>query len=149
MDEFNRRNTPTPIDYQPGWSRRRACDLTGHHDWVEGRGYQQNGLEVYVRRCAHCNQGTNLPKRGNEHLADGPVIYDNRPSCCQGQGCVLCNPNPCQRCGTHTNTQMHHWAPSYLFGWQEANRWPTGWLCQPCHTTWHQTVTPNMNRRTA
>ena len=43
----------------------------------------------------------------------------------------------------------HHWAPVHLFGGDEADRWPTGWLCQPCHTEWHRLVTPRMHEARA
>lgn len=52
---------------------------------------------------------------------------------------------PCEVCGSVGATQEHHWAPWHLFG-EEAQRWPKSMLCQPCHTRWHQIVTPNMGR---
>lgn len=50
----------------------------------------------------------------------------------------------CDACGEVTSVQEHHWAPRHLFG-DECESWPKGWLCQPCHTRWHQVVTPNMS----
>lgn len=54
--------------------------------------------------------------------------------------------HPCEVCGSTGDTQVHHWAPFHLFG-DESYDWPTGHLCQACHTRWHQLVTPNMGRR--
>lgn len=53
---------------------------------------------------------------------------------------------PCEVCGTKGTTEVHHWAPRHLFG-DDADRWPTGNLCRPCHVNWHQRVTPNMSKR--
>lgn len=147
VDEFNRRIPIDPDAYCRSGDRQRNCALTGGHTWVEGRGYQQNGIEVYVRRCTDCTARLNLPKRGNEHLAHATVLFDNRLSCCDGHGCSTCVHNPCERCGSPYDVQLHHWAPNYLFGWQEANRWPTSYLCQQCHNTWHRVVTPKMGQR--
>lgn len=48
---------------------------------------------------------------------------------------------PCEVCGKTGDSQVHHWAPRFLFG-DEAEDWPKGHLCQACHTRWHQIVTP-------
>jgi len=53
----------------------------------------------------------------------------------------------CDRCGSSDGTELHHWAPRHLF--EDAHQWPTSYLCRSCHTQWHSTVTPNMNRRRA
>lgn len=50
----------------------------------------------------------------------------------------------CEVCGAD-GAQRHHWAPYALFG-GESEKWPQSYLCQPCHTRWHQIVTPNINR---
>lgn len=52
----------------------------------------------------------------------------------------------CQRCGTLTRCELHHWAPRAhgYFGPDEADAWPMGWLCRPCHERWHTIVTPGL-----
>lgn len=45
---------------------------------------------------------------------------------------------PCARCGATEGVEEHHWAPVAVFGWAEANKWPLGYLCRPCHRTWHR-----------
>ena len=50
----------------------------------------------------------------------------------------------CPRCHRIDYLEQHHWAPYHLFG-QDADNWPTGWLCKSCHTEWHRIVTPNMH----
>lgn len=47
----------------------------------------------------------------------------------------------CDVCGT-LGAELHHYAPQYLF--DDADKWPKGYLCVPCHTKWHKLVTPNM-----
>jgi len=44
----------------------------------------------------------------------------------------------CERCGSTSDIQNHHWAPRHLF--DDADLWPSSDLCQPCHTRWHQTT---------
>lgn len=45
---------------------------------------------------------------------------------------------PCVVCGGW-GTQLHHWAPRGIFG-DEADCWPTSYLCRPCHKLWHDAV---------
>lgn len=49
----------------------------------------------------------------------------------------LDNP-PCQVCGSF-GTEMHHWAPTAIFG-SEAALWPTAQLCRDCHHEWHRRI---------
>ena len=68
-------------------------------------------------------------------MADG-VEYE--PSRTAGRACEVC--------GSKVGIHLHHWAPLHLFG-NEAHKWPTSFLCQPCHSRWHSTVTPRMGKR--
>lgn len=43
----------------------------------------------------------------------------------------------CARCGS-SGTEMHHWAPREIFGFDDAETWPQDPLCRPCHTEWHR-----------
>ena len=54
----------------------------------------------------------------------------------------------CEVCGSTQSVHEHHWAPFHLFG-AEAAKWPTSFLCQPCHSRWHSVVTPRMGKRNA
>lgn len=47
----------------------------------------------------------------------------------------------CAKCGKR-GSQEHHWAPKHLF--KDADDWPKDYLCEECHTKWHDVVTPNM-----
>ena len=42
----------------------------------------------------------------------------------------------CEHCGA-PGVELHHWAPRMVFG-AEADDWPTGDLCPPCHAEWHE-----------
>lgn len=42
----------------------------------------------------------------------------------------------CENFGDH----LHHWAPRNTFGYQEAERWPTSYLCPFHHAMWHNTM---------
>lgn len=47
-------------------------------------------------------------------------------------------PEPCERCGATTGTQLHHWAPVAIF--EDAWDWPMSWLCPKCHQLWHKAM---------
>jgi hypothetical protein len=52
--------------------------------------------------------------------------------------CIICH---------SPGVEIHHWAPQYLwelFGFNDADKWPTAYLCRPCHQKWHDIVTPGM-----
>ena len=42
----------------------------------------------------------------------------------------------CERCGA-PGVELHHWAPRVVFV-GDADDWPTGDLCPPCHVEWHE-----------
>jgi hypothetical protein len=43
----------------------------------------------------------------------------------------------CPVCGEAGATEVHHLAPFEFFG-EEAHRWPTIRICNPCHMRWHR-----------
>jgi hypothetical protein len=47
---------------------------------------------------------------------------------------------PCQQI---TRTELHHTAPSALFG-EAAEQWPAFHLCRSCHERWHRILTPGL-----
>lgn len=47
------------------------------------------------------------------------------------------NNPPCKVCGVR-GTELHHWLPQHLS--DEANKWPTDYLCRPCHLFWHSII---------
>jgi hypothetical protein len=47
-------------------------------------------------------------------------------------------PVNCVKCGS-LGAELHHWAPRAIFG-NEADQWPTDYLCLPCHRLWHDTI---------
>ncbi len=52
----------------------------------------------------------------------------------------------CAVCGSPF-AERHHFAPRHLFG-DEAEQWPTAYLCKKHHDRWHALVTPNMDKTT-
>jgi len=86
-----------------------------------------NGSQHVYRGCADCGR----PLEGGQWLRhqsaeDIPIGLDDRTS----------RP-PCVRCGTF-GTELHHFAPRAVFGAEEAEMWPTAWLCPDCHDYWHR-----------
>jgi hypothetical protein len=109
--------------------RRDAQTECPHqHDDVELVHAFRNGVKHLYRGCGDCGRplegGRWLPQSGD--LDALPIGIDERP----------CNP-PCVRCGGF-GTELHHFAPRALFGQEEADLWPTAWLCSGCHDYWHR-----------
>jgi len=46
-------------------------------------------------------------------------------------------------CKELADCQFHHLAPRAFFG-DEADEWPTAWLCVSCHARWHTLATPGL-----
>ena len=86
-----------------------------------------NGSRHLYRGCAECGYAVEPGQWLGERSADGlPIVLDERTS----------RP-PCARCGAF-GTELHHFAPRAIFGGDEAEMWPTAWLCPDCHDYWHR-----------
>ena len=116
---------------------RPDCD---HPDYYLARLIQVNGVELAVKVCILCDAKLGTPRQAGIDKSSLPLYRDNRSDAYRY--------TPCEVCGAEDYTELHHWAPWHLFP-HEAHRWPTSWLCRPCHVRWHQIVTPLMGRRSA
>ena len=133
-----------PISRQPHKApfdlRRSPLALERRQTCSHGRGFalyviiQANGNRAVVSLCRHCLKNETDVQPGVPHfrphegirVADLSVIADNR------------RPElPCAHCGA-LGTEEHHWAPWHLF--EDADAWPTSYLCAPCHRLWHRTI---------
>lgn len=95
---------------------------------------RSNGVRIANLRCTAC--GWKMADKGAAKFdVDLPLEQDNH------------DPAPCERCGSTTGTELHHWAPRHLF--DDADAWPMSYLCPACHREWHQIVTPHMHRKKA
>ena len=104
-----------------------------HHDDAEPSKIQiANGTWKWGYYCWDCAQwvikrqgqtGVWLPNR----LADLDVLP------------VVDYPEPreCEHCHELEFCEEHHYGPKGLFGKDDAENWPTGWLCVGCHGYWH------------
>jgi hypothetical protein len=101
---------------------RAACS---HVDRVPGRKVYASGGYHPMALCLTCGELVSLPAGSGK---GDWVFKDNR---------IRREVHPCARCGSEDGTEEHHWAPRAIFGFAEADRWPTSWLCPPCHRTWH------------
>jgi hypothetical protein len=54
----------------------------------------------------------------------------------------------CEVCGAE-DVEVHHWLPKEWVGATEADRWPVGDLCRPCHAKWHRAAELAAARLTA
>jgi len=88
-----------------------------------------SGAVVVVERCPDCGRNPNkghpfLPKaEGWESL---PLFEDYSIGAepCAVRGC------------TNIGTEYHHFSPRHIF--EDADDWPTGYLCKEHHKEWHK-----------
>lgn len=112
----------------PGWPHVQPL---AHHTYVRAlfRVLNSGGTTNAVVVCGKCGHG----RHSISHAAlakhdimpsDLPLLADLRR-------------DYCERCGV-LGAQLHHMAPQALF--KDADTWPLAYLCQPCHSAWHQTM---------
>jgi hypothetical protein len=108
------------------WTCER-CQLECDHRHVSGIRRAGDGALHPCRRCLRCGLGTTPPRKGSE--LPNIIIRDTLD---------LYPAEPCARCGGLDGSQLHHWAPSAVF--DDAEKWPTDWLCRNCHRIWHDAM---------
>ncbi len=106
------------------WRCKRECE---HETVVNGYIYRNDGSQMAYARCFDCGRMVKALPRGS--TVHDVCLRDNRR---------LWAPSPCEHCGSDEGAQRHHWAPQAIFA--DAEDWPTGWLCRPCHTMWHDAM---------
>lgn len=101
-----------------------ACPATDGWDIVSYR--LQTGSVQVRHRCLTCWRIMTFSLPYSEAEAEAfPLAKDS------------VSDQPCARCGATEGVESHHWAPRSVFGC-EADEWPTGFLCRPCHQEWHR-----------
>ena len=107
------------------------------------RNITASGISQVYWLCLNCNNNTTKGesfishykiRNANIDIDKLPVINDYRNG-----------GTPCAVCGA-PGTEYHHWAPRHLF--ENAESWPTSYLCREHHSYWHRLVTPDMGKRT-
>lgn len=106
----------------------RGCRHTRGHG--ETLGHTAAGEPRLYRGCLDCR----APLQGGRWLP----VPDDTTGIPLGFDYRFSRP-PCVRCGAF-GAQLHHFAPRALFGPEEAELWPTAWLCQGCHDYWHRII---------
>jgi hypothetical protein len=106
----------------------RPCVDTCPHDGdhLTGHIVAVNGAQQPHKLCLTCGHLVSLRKGagpGDFRFRDNRRLYEV---------------HPCARCGSEDGSELHHWAPSAVFGFWEADRWPKSYLCTTCHTLWHR-----------
>lgn len=103
---------------------------------------RQNGSTAYVWICSRCN--CQNPYNGKLYIPREEVEkYLTKE---QLDALPLMMPrleNRCAKCGAR-DVELHHWAPTAIFGKDEAELWPKDYLCKNCHDKWHLAVTPQL-----
>lgn len=106
---------------------QRGCPHTApRQEWVAR--FADGSLHLY-EGCSACgrNMGGRFLPVHNTDLTRLPVGMDR-----------MWDSPPCVVCGEH-GTQIHHFAPREVFG-DEADLWPTAYLCTGCHAAWHARI---------
>ena len=133
-DDFERPYVPYVPPVPP------ACTQFHHTLTTYGIIIARNGTRQIRTVCESCGWvGTHSwghARFTDEERSALAVVRDNRTR--ETARCEVCNA---------PEVELHHFAPVHLFGWEEADRWPTAWLCPDHHREWHRIVTPAMRRR--
>lgn len=131
------------------------CFDCGCSDMLVGWALTQDGRKIYPHYCPECGAVTTQQASKTEvaafEIAYGEIsrVYtatERRAQAGQTIAPREKHGKPCEVCKSTENVEVHHWAPAHLFG-PECIKWPVGFLCRPCHTKWHQLVTPDMGKR--
>jgi hypothetical protein len=101
-----------------------------------------NGESQVYWQCLECLKSIDSPTKWISHskLREHDIDPHTLPVIENYSGYEVC-----AVCG-EPGTELHHWAPRHLFS-DEADQWPTSYLCRKHHNTWHDLVTPNMGKR--
>ena len=111
----------------------RKCHYCGHDQFTRGRTIMSSGRQHLSERCNKCGRNFNgprypfVPKPEGVDMEQYPVSKN-----------YLESARPCEVCGK-VGTELHHWAPRAVFK-DEADNWPTGWLCPEHHKEWSDRV---------
>lgn len=109
---------------------RNQCKC-GANSWDVGLYVNAGGHAVHPLICTVCGHRSTrfLKKKDVADLGLTPIPIGKAQDI-----------KTCEVCGAE-GAECHHWAPRAFFG-DEADRWPTSYLCPACHARWHATVTP-------
>lgn len=128
------------------------CPDCGGTEFAVGEARNARGDVIYPYFCRSCEYVFTqyAPKKAALALGELPRVYTKteRKIAAGTHTPSQSYMEPCEVCGATGDSELHHWAPYHLFGY-ECEKWPQSYLCRACHVRWHQTVTPNMGKRDA
>lgn len=100
------------------------------------RQINQSGSKVVVERCPVCRQN---PNSGKPFYSKKDYEWDALPLFVDySKDAPKCAVRNCENKGV----EYHHFAPRHLF--DNADDWPTGYLCYPHHLEWHRKTRTGM-----
>ncbi len=89
-----------------------------------------SGSKVVVERCPKCRCN---PDQKRAFLPKADYEWDSLPLFEDySKAAAPCAVRGCKNVGT----EYHHFAPQHLF--DDANDWPTAYLCHDHHAKWHE-----------
>jgi hypothetical protein len=111
------------------------CKYCGCNSWKVGFYTDAGGNPKYPFVCVACGKRTQRFAKRKAVETSGIEVHRMHP---------MTLPYVCEVCDSE-GAERHHWAPEHLFE-SDSEKWPTSYLCPPCHKKWHDIVTPNMVR---
>ena len=117
----------------------KPCPDCGCAQWLIGVGKIVSGATVHPWYCGSCGKRTTVYAKKEfaaRWAADRGASLRVIDFKVEKRGCAVCGAD---------GAEMHHWAPRVFFG-EDADKWPMSALCVPCHTRWHQIMTPRFHR---
>lgn len=122
--------------------RTRHCEKCNRDTRAElVRTLSNSGVSMVYWRCIPCKRPiTTKPKYiSHDLIRKENIDIEQLPIAISYVGTEVC-----AVCG-EPGTEYHHFAPRYLF--DDADRWPTAYLCKKHHKEWHDKVTPMMSAK--
>lgn len=115
------------------------CRFCGSSQANLGQTIMQSGARHIWERCGHCGRNFNgagvFRSRVRLQLLFPDLDLDSLPVFEDyTERAPLC-----EVCQGDQGVELHHWAPRQIFA-DEADQWPTSWLCRQHHREWHRKI---------
>lgn len=111
-----------------GWHCQTCCQ---HQRPLRGYMRKSNGEVCPQALCLACGKRGDISRRDLNPVAN--ICLRNN---LEGKSAWRRDLD-CERCGAR-GVELQHWAPQAIFN--DADAWPTSYLCPTCHRTWHRAM---------
>lgn len=104
-------------------------DCCCHPGLIRGYMLKGNGQACPQALCPSCGHRGDISRHDLAPVLD-VVLRDNTERNWNSD-------KTCEHCGSR-GCELHHFAPRAIFN--DADSWPTAWLCTECHRLWHRAM---------